>query len=314
MKTRTFFLSLLLVGASALGGIALSSCVEESSSDGTVGSSSSAEGSSSSAGAGADSSSSSSLEEGGEGDLPDWDTEVERYYEDVDWTKVGSDLMKDLTDAIRPHDTLSYSSLWSAYRTTDVREDGTLWDMYSDIHWKPGQKQCGNYKKEGDCYNREHSVPKSWFGDKSPMNTDLHHIVPTDGWVNNKRGNNPLGEVGSATYTSGNGSKLGKSSYPGFSGTVFEPVDEYKGDFARIYFYFVTCYASTRSSWETGSTNLSNSGLGLNSWSREMFLEWAEMDPVSQKEIDRNDAVYEIQGNRNPYVDNPNAAELVFGD
>ena len=129
MKTRTLFLSLLLVGASALGGIALSSCVEESSSsDGTAGSSSPAEGSSSSAGAGADSSS-SSVEEGGDGETPDWDPEVERYYEDVDWTKVGSDLMKDLTDAIRPHDTLSYSSLWSAYRTTDVREDGTLWDM-----------------------------------------------------------------------------------------------------------------------------------------------------------------------------------------
>ena len=96
MKTRTFFLSLLLVGASALGGIALSSCVEESSSDGTAGSSSPAEGGSSSAGAGADSSS-SSVEEGGDGETPDWDPEVERYYEDVDWTKVGSDLMKDLT-------------------------------------------------------------------------------------------------------------------------------------------------------------------------------------------------------------------------
>ncbi len=309
MKTRTLFLALFLAAATSLAGSTLSSCAGGSSSEGTTDSSSFAgEGSSSLV-----DEDSSSHEEGGGSSLPDWDEEVERYYEDVDWTKEGSALMADLTSAIRPHDTLSYGSLWEAYYTTDVREDGTIWDMYSDIHWKPGQKQCGNYGKEGDCYNREHSVPKSWFNDKSPMNTDLHHIVPTDGYVNNRRGNYPLGEVGGATYTSGNGSRLGSSSYPGYSGTVFEPVDEYKGDFARIYFYFVTCYASTMSSWKTGSTNLSNSGLGLNSWSREMFLEWAEMDPVSEKEIARNEAVYGIQGNRNPYVDNPAAAELVFG-
>ncbi len=247
--------------------------------------------------------------------LPDFPIEVERYYEDVDWSLRGVSLMKSLTSTIRPHTQLSYKELWSAFWETDVREDGSLWDMYSDEKWTKTGQQCGNYKNEGDCYNREHSVPKSWFDDANPMYTDLHHIIPTDGYVNGKRSNFPLGEVGSATYTSKNGSKLGKSSDPAYTGTVFEPIDEYKGDFARIYFYFVTCYSSHNSWVNNQRQNITPTrSLGLTTWSQTMFVKWAKEDPVSQKEIDRNEAVYEIQGNRNPYVDNPSAIDWVFGE
>ncbi len=93
------------------------------------------------------------------------------------------------------------------------------------------------YSGEGSCYNREHAFPRSWFGGAvSPMNTDVHHVFATDGYVNGRRSSYPYGDVASATYTSSNGSKLGAgSSASGYTGTVFEPIDEFKGDFARAY-------------------------------------------------------------------------------
>lgn len=104
------------------------------------------------------------------------------------------------------------------------------------------KEQCGQYSTLGDCYNREHSFPKSWFNDDSPMVSDAFHIYPTDGKVNSQRNNYPYGECANGTTLSPNGKvkalgKLGTSTFPGYSGTVFEPDDEYKGDFARSYFY-----------------------------------------------------------------------------
>ena len=181
--------------------------------------------------------------------------------------------------------------------------------------------QCGQYSKEGDCYNREHSFPKSWFGGKvEPMNSDGHHLYATDGYVNAKRSNWPFGEVGSATYTSSNGSKVGSAaSSLGYSGTVFEPIDEFKGDLARAYFYMATRYENEIANWEGNSDN-SNAVLnGTNTtvfepWVLAMLKRWHANDPVDQKEIDRNNAVYNFQGNRNPYVDHPEFVNMVWGD
>ena len=239
------------------------------------------------------------------------------YYVDIDWTLRGVDLMDELSYLINPHKKLTYAELWDAFYEVDADEEGRLIDIYSDYRWTKSQQQgSGGSSAEGQHYNREHSVPKSWFGDREshPTYTDLHHLFPTDSYVNNRRSNNPLGEVGSATYTSGNGSRLGKSSYPGYSGTVFEPIDEYKGDLARVYFYFVTCYRDDATNWQDGTEqNIDpTEEFRLKPWSLDMFLEWAEMDPVSQKEIDRNEAIYAVQGNRNPFVDCPEAAALVF--
>ena len=240
------------------------------------------------------------------------------YYKDIDWTLRGVDLMDELSYLINPHTKLSYAKLWDAFYEVDADEDGRLIDIYSDNRWtKDHQQGTGGASAEGQYYNREHSVPKSWFGSRQshPTYTDLHHLFPTDSYVNSRRSNNPLGEVGSATYTSGNGSKLGKSSYPGYTGTVFEPIDEYKGDLARVYFYFVTCYRDDATNWQDGTEqNIDpTEEFRLKPWSLDMFLEWAEMDPVSQKEIDRNEAIHRVQGNRNPFVDYPEAASLVFG-
>lgn len=222
----------------------------------------------------------------------------------------GEELRQKLSTIISSHTTLTYDALWDAYEQTDLRDNGMIWDMYSNCEFDFGSDQCGNYSRECSCYNREHSMPQSWFGDASPMKTDLFHVYPTDGWVNNKRGNLPFGEVNNPTYTSGNGSKVGPCSYPGYTGTVFEPIDEYKGDFARSYFYMSTCYANKNLGQSDGSTMFS--GSQLKPWAVNMLLEWHNNDPVSQKEIDRNNAVYSIQHNRNPFIDCPYFVDAIW--
>jgi endonuclease I len=231
--------------------------------------------------------------------------------------KTGTSLQQALHDIIDNHTSISYSAIWDAFKTTDKKANGKVWDMYSDI---PGgtppyeftfvSDQCGSYGTEADCYNREHSWPKSWFNDASPMYTELFHIVATDGYVNGRRSNYPYGEVGTASWTSLNGSKLGTCATPGYSGIVFEPRDEYKGDFARNYFYMATRYFNEDSGWP-GSDMVT--GSQFKPWARAMLLIWAQLDPVSQKEIDRNNAVYAIQHNRNPYIDHPEYANSVWG-
>ncbi len=204
--------------------------------------------------------------------------------------------------------------------------------MYSDnpngpnpYNFTYSSDQCGNYNAEGVCYNREHSMPKSWFNDVAPLYTDLFHLYPTDGYTNGKRGNFSFGEVGSVSWTSDNGSKLGTCNYPGFTSPrsnpqVFEPIDEYKGDFARSYFYMLTRYRfQAFISNDSGINNdmvVGNGGTNVaqfTPWAESMLTEWAANDPVSQKEIDRNNAVYQIQGNRNPYIDYEEYAAMVFG-
>jgi endonuclease I len=231
--------------------------------------------------------------------------------------KTGSVLQQALHEIIDNHTELTYTQLWTAFQTTDKKSDGKVWDMYSDI---PGgtpaytyqfiSDQCGNYSAEGDCYNREHSFPKSWFNDLAPMYTDLFHLYPTDGWVNNKRGNYPFGIVSNPTWISTNGSKLGNCSYPGYTGIVFEPVNGYKGDFARTYFYMATRYYKEDAGWP-GSDMVT--GSQPKDWAIKMLMEWHKNDPVSQKERDRNETVFALQGNRNPYIDDPLYADKIWG-
>ncbi len=238
------------------------------------------------------------------------------YYDPVD-SLYGDTLRFELAKIISGHSVQSYSSLWNHFWNTDRKPDSTVWDMYSD---NPGgtppyvfeffTDQCGNYSGEGDCYNREHSFPKSWFGDQSPMNTDLFHLFPTDGYTNGQRSNHPYGETNNPSWTSQNGSKRGPSSVQGYSGTVFEPLDEYKGDFARAYFYMVTRYLNKVSNWNSDMLD----GDDFDEWAADMLLEWHRDDTVSQKELDRNNAVYQIQNNRNPYIDHPAYVELIWGD
>jgi len=239
------------------------------------------------------------------------------YYDNADG-KYGATLKTALYGIISSHTSIGYDGVWTAFKTTDLRSDGKIWDIYSNItNYTYGTDQAGNYSGEGDCYNREHTFPQSWFKGASrsgQMKCDVFHLYPTDGYVNNRRSNYPFGEVSSTTYTSANSfSKLGSSSVSGYSGTVFEPNDEYKGDIARSLFYMVTCYQDVMSSCSSDMIS-SDTYPSLSSWAITMLLKWAEEDPVSEKEIARNEAIYALQGNRNPYIDYPGLEQYVWGD
>ncbi|MDE6854159.1 MAG: endonuclease [Muribaculaceae bacterium] len=238
------------------------------------------------------------------------------YYSSCE-NKGGKSLLTALHSTIGAHTTVSYKGLLELYKTSDVYPDGKIWDMYSTKHWSTGET-CGNYKVVGDCYNREHSFPKSWFDDASPMYSDAFHIYPTDGKVNGQRSNYPYGECSGGTTLASNGSvkalgKLGKSTFPGYSGTVFEPVDEYKGDFARSYFYMAACY-NDRIARFSSDMLAGNDYPVFSKWAIDLLLKWHRMDPVSEKEKNRNDVVYKSQRNRNPFIDHPEMVEYIWGD
>lgn len=227
----------------------------------------------------------------------------------------GSNLKTALFRIISEHEARSYKQLWQDFKKTDVRPDGKIWDIYSNAtNYTPGgSAQGANYKKEGDSYNREHSFPKSWFDDGHPMYTDLFHLYPSDGYVNNRRSNYPFGETNGETYTSKNGySKLGSCTTPGYNGTVFEPNDELKGDLARTYFYMATAYEDKIASWHSPML-AGNKYPAYAKWAIDMLLRWAQEDPVSEKEIARNEAVYQIQRNRNPFIDYPGLEQYIWG-
>ena len=243
------------------------------------------------------------------------------YYDSAEGL-TGETLREELRSIITSgHSSNQYDDLYDYYESTDNYGNNKVWDMYS-IHadgtanywfYFNNSQECGNYSNEGDCYNREHTVPQSWFGSNSPMVADLFIVYPTDGKVNGMRSNYPYGETDSPSWTSTNGSKKGNCSYPGYTSSIFEPIDEYKGDFARTYFYVATRYKNQVGSW-TGNADAVFVGDNLSTWCKNMFLEWNALDPVSQKEIDRNNAVYNIQHNRNPYIDHPEWAECVWNN
>lgn len=245
-----------------------------------------------------------------------WAEAPANYYRDCE-NKSGKTLLESLHNAIRNPEVVGYKGLWTLYHTSDVDDNGLIWDMYSTKRWIPGNEQCGNYSSVGDCYNREHSVPKSWFNDALPMYADAFHIYPTDGKVNGQRSNYPYGECeGGTTLSTNSGVKalgrLGKCTFPGYSGTVFEPVDEYKGDFARSYFYMAACYYDRISSWVSDMLAGTNFP-AFTGWAMELLLKWHALDPVSDKERNRNDIVYANQGNRNPFIDHPSLVDHIWG-
>lgn len=259
----------------------------------------------------------------------------ESYYDNT-VGESGYQLKTTLYNIIKGHKEKTYGQLWACFDLTDMKGD-TLWDMYSfpPLVGKPNPyyygyqiTQCGTYKMEGDCYNREHSFPASWFGatknnKPKPMYTDLFHIYPTDGYVNSKRSNYPFGYADKTElYASQNGSKLGYSSTNKELGKdiiVFEPIDEYKGDFARTYFYMATRYQDKIASWNTNSLYAGQVLDGTDTtvyqqWYLDLLLGWHKKDPVSQKEVDRNNAVYLIQNNRNPFIDSANFVQRIWGN
>ena len=239
-------------------------------------------------------------------------------------TGSGYTLKTQLYNIIKGHTDNGYAGLYTTYQSSDIdnfyENDGTILDMYSEkpsgtdpYNYTSGSTQrCGTYSAEGDCYNREHIIPQSVFNEAAPMVSDAHFITPTDGKVNGIRSNYPHGTVASASTTTLNGGKLGSSSVAGYSGTVFEPINEFKGDIARMYFYFATRYENTVSGYSfpmfNGTPNQVFTTAFLNT-----LLAWNAQDPVSAREIARNNAIYTRQNNRNPYIDHPEYVQAIWG-
>lgn len=238
----------------------------------------------------------------------------------------GAPLKTALKEIIKAgHQDKGYSGLWTAYHTTDrdttYENDGTILDIYSEnpngpdpYNFNVGTSQCGQYSVEGQCYNREHIVPQSLFNEAFPMKSDIHFIRATDGKVNGMRSSYPFGKVGNTvSYTSQNGSKVGNSDSPGYSGIVFEPIDAFKGDVARMIFYFVTRYETQLAGFSSGDMLGGSAFPGLQDWELQQLLAWNAMDPVSDAETARNNAAYTFQGNRNPFIDNSAYAQMIWG-
>lgn len=265
--------------------------------------------------------------------------DIPGYYASLN-NKSGNNLMATLNTVTNVgFSSLGYDGLWGAYPDTDVYpadsvgRAGKLWDMYGGCEFPTDSKRCGNYNGECDCVNREHSIPKSWWGGgKNNMYSDIFHLVPTDGYVNNRRSNYAFGEVDNATYQY-NGCKLGSPKtvtttrttiYNATSATcsaspVFEPGAQYKGDFARGYLgmiasYYNSSYAITQGDGSSIFESFKSSHFGLTQYGVVLLMKWHREDPVSQKEIDRNNGIQKTQGNRNPFIDYPYLAEYIWGE
>lgn len=240
------------------------------------------------------------------------------YYSSA--TSSGYILKTQLFYIINQHNVISYSpGLWNLYPSSDAKSDGKVWDTYSSCSFNFGTGPTGNQDQgtggNSECqfFNREHTFPKSWFGGAlgTAMYSDAFHVMPTDKKVNSMRGSYAYGIVGTSIFTSSNGCKVGNNiALNGPALTVFEPTDEYKGDVARNYFYMATCYEDEIANWE----NINSNGAAFldgtstrvyEQWALNMLYSWHIADPVSSKEINRNNAIYSVQGNRNPFIDRP---------
>ncbi len=254
-------------------------------------------------------------------------TAVSTYYNSVNGT--GSSLLSSLNNKIKLSSWVGYDNLKAAYAYTDVRADGKIYDLYSDVtNYVPGSNFAGSYTNPGDGYNREHVIPQSWWNKgTAKQGCDLFIVLPSDAKINGVRDNNPYGITTSGKVWKVTGdtfeNRCGDSTNTSYvSGTVFEPFDNRKGDIARIYFYAVAAYLTggegygAVTNWTGGEGSSVFSSTGNNGFVQNylnLLLKWHKEDPVSQWEINRNNNVEDRQGNRNPFVDHPSWVDLIWG-
>ncbi len=242
----------------------------------------------------------------------------EYYYRKAEGLR-GTQLKAMLHDIIQPDKVLDYGGgvgkTWSGFWLTDQMDDMQVRDRYSNIvrHLNPDMSAVSNM-------NIEHIWANSWWGHlKNNAFCDLFNLYPADATANGRKSNNPIGIVDGTVSFDNGVTKVGKSSsYRADSLiTVWEPADQWKGDFARTYFYMATCYSHMTSLWTTSEGLLTvdpGSPLLMRPWVYNLMLEWAEADPLDDIELERCNAIYDIQGNRNPFVDYPELCQYIWGD
>ena len=252
-----------------------------------------------------------------------WPGEPDCPYEALEGL-TSMELRESLHEEIKDHTVLTYKQIRGDQAKVDVRADGKIWDIYSASDFNLSDN-CDDKKDptaEGVCYNREHILPVACWtinknrdeAEKEVMFTDLHHVVSTDGFVNAQRSAWVYDEVKSVTWTNNLGSKLGTGKT--WNETSFEPVDEYKGDIARVYFYMLTCYMDkdfTLGGKGYRYFTYNNGVCDFKSQALALMLKWHRQDPVSEKEVVRNTKVADLQGNVNPFVEQPALVEYIWG-
>ncbi len=248
------------------------------------------------------------------------------YYNSA--TGTGYMLKTQLYNIIKGHNDRGYSGLYTTYTTSDkdfyYENDGTMLDNYTEnptgaeCEFTYGINQDDGTLGNNECerYNREHIIPQSVFGSATPMYSDAHFVLPADKHVNAQRGDLPFGVVDVANWTSTNGTKRGSNLNSGYSAgytnTVFEPIDEFKGDIARCILYFATRYEDVVAGYTFPMFNNTSDQVFSQPF-LNILLTWNANDPVSQREIDRNNAVYARQNNRNPYIDHNAYVAQIWG-
>jgi endonuclease I len=227
------------------------------------------------------------------------------------------------------------------YYDHDASNTQYLLDIYSEIPSGPDSYEytadqlVAGVGMEGQGYNREHMMPQSTFSTSSsisdyPMYSDLNFIIPVDGYINQRRSNYPYG-IGNNTnhYIFSNTSRISNAAIPNYpyTGRVYEPINEFKGDIARSLLYFVVRYEGKLGSFNTAYTTSANLTPATDQCPLDgteeravepayiaMLKQWSTADPVSQREIDRNNAVYVIQKNRNPFIDHPEWIDMIWSE
>lgn len=227
--------------------------------------------------------------------------------------KTGAELKTALHNIIKEASMLKYGSgegaTWEGFFYTDQNPDGSVFDMYSN------ETRYFNGFNGIDGMHIEHSLPNSWWGGiKNNAYKDLYHLYPADATMNMSKSNNPLGEVSGTPIRDNGLSKMGKNGFGNtYTGNCFEPADIYKGDFARSYFYIATAYEDYASLWNSPMMQ-NNTWPVWQSWALQLLMEWNKNDLKSTREEERAEAVYKIQGNRNPFIDYPDLVDYIWGD
>ncbi|MCO5231925.1 MAG: endonuclease [Chitinophagales bacterium] len=250
------------------------------------------------------------------------------YYNDLDSNKRCQELKNELSQKLNKNvSTLSYDMVYnfmSNYDLININGKDYIWDVYTYIPsgaqqtlFFPGDK-CSNDNagsQVGKCWNREHVMPASWFSNATPMYSDFHNLLPTDAYINSKRSNMPHATTNSTKTLFPNGSIIGNSNIPLVVGDVFEPIDEFKGDIARILLYMSVRYQTQFKEWIGTDFNKVKGTDDLKGYREDylnMLISWHNQDPPSQKEKDRNNRIFSQQGNRNPFVDFPQFVEYIW--
>jgi len=202
------------------------------------------------------------------------------------------------------HDQLGYNEgRRQMYGYTDILGNGNVECIYT------GFQQPGGYVTYPNPINAEHIVPQSFFGSSEPMRSDIYILRPCHGNANSSRSNDPFGEVNDNqaqwygvngnSYTSTGNQPANSDNWSEGSGSLWEPREAKKGDVARAVFYYYTMYPDE-------GTNISACG------NLETLYEWHVNDPPDAAEISRNTKINQVQGNKNPYVENPDLVYLAW--